>query len=823
LRPEVQMAVVPLSVLLAAVGGLAQHVPRWRDHYERVSPGARQAAARKMQQRRELMKFDPGSTDSEWIVNGKTMDYANLDCSGVPGWLPALDQNPLATRGALVCLPYQAPVSDTSLYTSNSSGGGVYAPSGAELRATPGLYNDVYGYAAPDANGAGPICETYIEGCKYSTEETRKYTASDGTEQSYPHSSWYDLGKDGVCTKGDAATQWLDCGIPCPAPFPMTKDDLSERFGIGVVVFIALCAILGLGALIQVSGKSANYFVAGRSLPLWIVVATLGSQSLDSNAALGNLDLGYNYHWWDGACLPIGLGLSLILNAIFFAAPLNNLQLLTLPDLMRLKFGPAAEVMFSIVSITSFLFLLAGNLVGTSSIITFLFGLENKIAGVWICTVVIWAYTVAGGLFSVAYTDVVQASIGWIGLFVGTIWVLTNMPSSAGVSPAYPLGDKPAYPEGFTDANSYDPIPNAILFNWVTIFVLGFGNLGALDFQARVFASNSPRTAVIGCLMAGSITWAIGIFFSFNSGAIRALYGPSSPHAEFVADSCSRHITVIGCFGPDQCNAIPLNTPTCGEWKPDPDAALKMLTCNKPECHYFMDFDGSAGYGPLVEGFYPMNGGIGCWMLISIVAASMSTGDGAILAMGTVFAHNLVRKVWGKTGFADDTMLLKATRVSTILWAGLAGIIASADPTKTGYLLIVAFDIMLAGCIVPMFAAIYWKSCKPIAATIALFAGSMTRLILEYALSKDGLLLLVGDYATTFAGGLYAYTDFVNFTDYPNYEPNAESMNAVCPQRKLEDWTGVDSLISPFVSLFFLVVAQVISTRLLCPLVAVAC
>eukprot|EP01052_Picozoa_sp_SAG31_P027543 SAG31_NODE_2586_length_5430_cov_2.815044_6_plen_90_part_00 len=32
-------------------------------------------------------------------------------------------------------------------------------------------------------------------------------------------------------------------------------------------------------------------------------------------------------------------------------------------------------------------------------------------------------YTVAGGLFSVAYTDVVQAAIGWTGLTVGTYWI----------------------------------------------------------------------------------------------------------------------------------------------------------------------------------------------------------------------------------------------------------------------------------------------------------------------------------------------------------------------------------------------------------------
>ena len=79
----------------------------------------------------------------------------------------------------------------------------------------------------------------------------------------------------------------------------------------------------------------------------------------------------------------------------------------------------------------------------------------------------------------------------------------------------------------------------------------------------------------------GLISWLIGILFAFCSGSVRALYGPSSPHAEYVADSCSNDITVIGCFGED-CKATVLpGVPTCGEWKPDPYAALKMFTCTK--------------------------------------------------------------------------------------------------------------------------------------------------------------------------------------------------------------------------------------------------
>lgn len=39
--------------------------------------------------------------------------------------------------------------------------------------------------------------------------------------------------------------------------------------------------------------------------------------------------------------------------------------------------------------------------------------------------------------------------------------------------------------DGMMDVNAYGPFPNAILFNWATIFVLGFGNLAALDFQVH--------------------------------------------------------------------------------------------------------------------------------------------------------------------------------------------------------------------------------------------------------------------------------------------------------------------------------------------------
>ena len=87
-------------------------------------------------------------------------------------------------------------------------------------------------------------------------------------------------------------------------------------------VAIALSCVIGLVMIYWVKGKAVNFFVAGRTLPLYVVIFALATSSIDSNALLGNANLSYKYQFWDGAVLPVGLGLSLILNGM------NNVQVL---------------------------------------------------------------------------------------------------------------------------------------------------------------------------------------------------------------------------------------------------------------------------------------------------------------------------------------------------------------------------------------------------------------------------------------------------------------------------------------------------------------
>lgn len=283
-----------------------------------------------------------------------------------------------------------------------------------------------------------PITKSFAFLCFASAATT--FVSSECIENAEFNSFFAELAEDGTIPGEDSCCQLDVCGIPCPEEVSAP----AIGFGIAVGVTIAISFLIGLLTYFVVKGEAENYFVAGKSLPLWIVAMTLGAQSVDSNALLGNVDLSYKvrysydcslsfsfalssslteisslfltiiqYHFYDGAVIPIGLGLSLILNGIFLAAHINReTNCLTLPDVFAKRYGKTEEFLISITTITSFLMLLAGNLVGMGVITSYLWGTSENL-GIWIAAIIVWAYTVSGGLFSVAYTDVVQGMVGW--------------------------------------------------------------------------------------------------------------------------------------------------------------------------------------------------------------------------------------------------------------------------------------------------------------------------------------------------------------------------------------------------------------------------
>ena len=181
----------------------------------------------------------------------------------------------------------------------------------------------------------------------------------------------------------------------------------------------------------------------------------------------------------------------------------------------------------------------------------------------------------------------------------------------------------------------------------------------------------------------------------------------------------------------------------------------------------------------------------------------MSTCDGAILAMGTVFSHNIMRNLGGCV--TTKTLLIIA-RLSSVPFALIAAAIASFHKS-TGYLLVVAFDVVLASVVVPLFGCFYTKKPSTLAALLSILAGATTRVVLEFALPKDGYLIAPFNMPEFMNVGSAASSLYPSFFDQPieeRWDPSVEQ----CDEVQFNDWSGVDSLISPVIGLFVFVFVQ---------------
>ena len=443
----------------------------------------------------------------------------------------------------------------------------------------------------------------------------------------------------------------------------------------GIVGIIVTMLAIGFYVARKVKGDSVNYIVAGRGLILPLAAATLMAQSLDSNATLGNTDLVASFGFWAGAALPVGLATCLFLTGLFFAKPMNRMNLTTLPDFYRRKYGRTAEVLASLIMSVAYAFLLAGNLVAGGFLFEIFVGTSFQV-GVFIIAGLVLTYTIAGGLFSVAYTDLLQAGVA----LVGSIGLIVFVTTQYGIT----------IPEGMGPTNLgqlTDPSQGAYI-NLATIVALGLGDIVAIDFMERVFAADSPETARKACFIGAAGTLIIGVPFSI------------------VALSANPILASLGVETGGQAILYTLLQNAVPPWL----AAL---------------------------------------VIAGILAASFSTSDGAILGTSAVIARNIgnIRvdestAVTTDGGSTDDTAdddsllgtdsdrLLTVTRLMSIPIT-LLGIFFAIRVSATGMLLVLAFDIMLAGAFVPLVMGLYWSEMATTPAALAsMVGGSLTRLVL---------------------------------------------------------------------------------------------
>jgi solute:Na+ symporter, SSS family len=262
-----------------------------------------------------------------------------------------------------------------------------------------------------------------------------------------------------------------------------------------VVFYLLITIAIGLWAAKRVK-NTADFAIAGRHLPLAMIVTTTFATWFGSETVLGIpakfVAGGLNSVVED----PFGAGTCLILVGLFFAAKLYKMTLLTISDYYRERFGRGIEVAASLIIILSYLGWVSAQVTALGLVFNVLSaGAISPPAGMVLGTVSILAYTLFGGMWSVAVTDFVQMIILVAGLFILAVFA-GNQAGGA---------DKVVALAVSKDLFRFWPEPTTrdILFFVAASITMMLGSIPQQDVFQRVMSAKDVKAATRGPVIGG--------------------------------------------------------------------------------------------------------------------------------------------------------------------------------------------------------------------------------------------------------------------------------------------------------------------------------
>ena len=121
--------------------------------------------------------------------------------------------------------------------------------------------------------------------------------------------------------------------------------------------------------------------------------------------------------------------------------------------------------------------------------------------------------------------------------------------------------------------------------------------------------------------------------------------------------------------------------------------------------------------------------GLGMIFIMGFIGAGVSTIDGAVMACSVCVSRNVLQSWFPKA--VSEARLLKVSRGMALPVTAIGVLLALVFPVPAE-LLVLAFDVVFAGCLVPLVLGLYWKRGSARAAFFAIVIPSVIRLALHF-------------------------------------------------------------------------------------------
>ena len=264
-----------------------------------------------------------------------------------------------------------------------------------------------------------------------------------------------------------------------------------------VIAYWIISVAIGLWAARRVH-SAKDFAIAGRHLPFHIVTATVFATWFGSETVLGIPSVFLQEGLHGVVADPFGAALCLILVGIFFAAPLYRMNLLTIGDFYRRRFGRTAETLTTLAIVVSYLGWVGAQITALGLVFNVVSGGQiSQLAGMWIGSSTILIYTLFGGMWAVAITDFLQMIV----IVIGMLYIGSEVSSQVGgvgvvVEHARQAGKFNFWPE--LDLKAII----AFFAAWITMML---GSMPQQDVFQRVQSSKTVKIAVWASILGGCL------------------------------------------------------------------------------------------------------------------------------------------------------------------------------------------------------------------------------------------------------------------------------------------------------------------------------
>ena len=282
---------------------------------------------------------------------------------------------------------------------------------------------------------------------------------------------------------------------------------------LSIIVYLLVTILIGYLASRRVK-TSGDFMLAGRSLPIMLSTAALFATWFGSETVFGA-----SSQFLEGGLYaviedPFGAALCLLLFGLVYARPLYRMNLLTLGDFFKIRYGKRTEFIAAIFIVPSYLGYIAAQLVAMGLILNVVTGMDTWI-GVTISAFVVTFYTYTGGMWAISITDFIQGILIVVGL-AALAWVMSD---KAGGTMAV-LGQM-----GASDLRFFPKVEFYEIVTWLAAWsVLGLGSIPSQDVFQRVMSSGSEATAIRSCFYAAGLYLTVAMLPLFISLCTKQLY-----------------------------------------------------------------------------------------------------------------------------------------------------------------------------------------------------------------------------------------------------------------------------------------------------------